>query len=206
MPTTDKWGQGIQLWQMTDAPDIPAAIKAVADGVIPRGVLRFTSSSSRGATLVGDYAPIDGMLTWLDDVKRLELRVDGAWVVIAVGTRSWTTISLATGWTHNGNLNGTFQYRVINEAGEETIQFRGGIERTSYPSTVPASWILTTSPLPSAARPSSKRTLTVPCSDISSDRITLKMDVQTDGHLSLWGTGSSVKPPWVGFNGVYTSL
>lgn len=206
MPNPDGYGQGIGLWQMTDAPSIPDAIRLVTDGVIPRGVLRFASASARGATLVGDYAPVDGMLTWLDDVKRLELRVASAWSVIAVGNREWTTISLASGWSHDGNDNGTFQYRTVSLFGEETIMFRGAIARTSWPSSVPQWWVLTSSPLPASARPTTKRTFLVSCSDTNSDRIALKVDYGPDGVISLWGTGASAKPPWVSFNGTFVSL
>lgn len=206
MPTIDKWGQGIGLWQMTDAPSIPDAIKSIADGVIPRGVLRFASASQRGATLVGDYAPIDGMLTWLIDVKRLELRSGNTWSVIAVGNRAWTTISLASGWSHDGNNNGTFQYRLVSLFGEETIMFRGGIGRTSYPGTVPGSWTLTNTALPAAARPSTIRTFLVACSDSNSDRLALKVDLKTDGHIVLLGTSATARPPWVSFNGTFVSL
>ena len=55
-------------------------------------------------------------------------------------------------------------------------------------------------------RPSTLRTVLIPCSDVSSDRIALKLDVQTDGYLQVFGTGSGVKPPWIGFNGVIVSL
>ncbi|MFG3127323.1 hypothetical protein ACGFZU_06435 [Streptomyces tendae] len=206
MPTADKWGQSIQLWQMTDAPDIPAAIKAIADGVIPRGVLRFASSSARGATLVGDQAPVDGMLTWLADVGRLELRVDGVWVVVAVGNRAWTTISLASGWSQNGNSQGTFQYRIVNLFGEDSIMFRGGIGRSSYPGTIPGSFTINSTTLPAAARPATLRTIVVPCSDVSSDRITLKLDITTGGQLTLYGISNTAKPPWIGFNGCFASL
>ncbi|WP_282083964.1 hypothetical protein [Streptomyces tendae] len=206
MPTPDKWGQGIQLWQMTDAPDIPAAVKAIADGVIPRGVLRFASSSARGATLVGDQAPVDGMLTWLADVGRLELRVDGVWVVVAVGNRAWTTISLASGWSQNGNSQGTFQYRIVNLFGEDSIMFRGGIGRSSYPGTIPGSFTINSTALPATARPATLRTIVVPCSDVSSDRITLKLDITTGGQLTLYGISNTAKPPWIGFNGCFASL
>lgn len=206
MPTPDKWGQGIDIWQMTDAPSIPDAVKAIADGVIPRSVLRFASASTRGATLVGDFAPVDGMLTWLEDVGRLELRDSGAWSVIAVGNRAWTTVPLASGWSHNGNDNGNFQYRIVSLFGEETIMFRGAIARTSWPSVVPQWWVLTSSPLPAAARPTTKRTFLVSCSDTNSDRIALKVDYGSDGVISLWGTGASAKPPWVSFNGTFVSL
>ncbi|CAL9364768.1 hypothetical protein [Streptomyces sp. enrichment culture] len=205
MPKSDGWGQDIQLWQMTDAPSIPDAVAAIADGVIPRGVLRFASASERGATLVGDYTPVDGMLTWLEDVGRLELRVDGVWVVVAVGNRAWTTVPLASGWTQNGNSQGTFQYRVVNLFGEDSLMFRGGIGRI-WTGTVLSAYTLTASPLPPAATPSTLRTLTVPCSDTNSDRIALKLDVQPDGHLKLFGFATRITPPWVGFNGVFTSL
>ncbi|MFJ9671307.1 hypothetical protein ACIRP5_11035 [Streptomyces sp. NPDC101221] len=206
MPKTDAWGQSIQLWQMTDAPDIPAAVKAVADGVIPRGVLRFSSASARGATLVDDQAPVDGMLTWLEDVGRLELRVDGVWVVVAVGNRAWTTIGLASGWSQNGNSQGTFQYRIVNLFGEDSIMFRGGISRSSYPSSIPGSFTINSTALPAAARPATLRTIVVPCSDVSSDRITLKLDITTGGQLTLYGISPTAKPPWIGFNGCFASL
>lgn len=207
MPDVDKWGQGIQLWQMTDAPSIPDAIRAIADGVIPRGVLQFPSASERGATLVGDSAPRGGMLTWLEDVKRLELRVDGEWAVIAVGARAWTTITLASGWSQNGNSQGTFQYRIVNLFGEDTIMLRGGISRASYPSTIPAYFELNTTALPPTARPGSLRTILVPCSDMGSTRIALKLDITTDGWLRLYGISRPTDlPQWVGFNGTFVSL
>lgn len=77
MPADDEYGQGIDLWQMTDAPDIPAAIKALADGVIPRSVLRYASASARGAAI---DAPVDGMMTWLIAEGRLEIYHNGSWL------------------------------------------------------------------------------------------------------------------------------
>jgi hypothetical protein len=203
MPTTDNYGQGINIASLTDAPDLPKAISDLANGVIPRGVLRFPSASTRGATIT---SPTEGMMAWLQDVDLLTLYDGSAWVVVAAGTRSWTTISLASGWTQNGNSQGTFQYRIVNMFGEDTIMFRGGISRTSYPGTLPAFFTLNANALPTSARPSTLRTIVVPCSDVSSDRITLKLDVTTDGWLSLYGVDSVNKPPWVGFNGCWASL
>lgn len=80
MTSTDSFGQGITLWQMTDAPSIPPAIQALADGVIPRGVMRFASASARGAALVGAAAPVEGMVTYLLDVNRLETYNGSDWV------------------------------------------------------------------------------------------------------------------------------
>ena len=80
MPDDDAWGQGIDLWQMTDAPSIPDAIAALADGVIPRGLLRFASASARTAALSGAGAPVEGMASWLVGEARLEIYHNGSWI------------------------------------------------------------------------------------------------------------------------------
>ncbi|MFF0736916.1 hypothetical protein ACFYVK_35545 [Streptomyces chartreusis] len=203
---TDNYGQGIDLIGLTDAPDMPKAIADLAAGVIPRSILRFASSSTRGATLAGDYAPVDGMVTYLQDVDRLEVRINGAWVTVSVGASAWTTISLASGFTQNGNSNGTLQYRLLNVSGEESIQFRGAVNRTSYPSSPPSSYVVNSSALPAAVRPSTLRSVLIPCSDTNSDRIALKLDIRTDGLLEAIGFGTATKPPWIGFNGLTVSL
>ncbi|MFE0219489.1 hypothetical protein ACFW0U_01190 [Streptomyces albidoflavus] len=206
MPPNDSYGQGIGLWAVNDAPDIPGAIAALAAGVIPRGVLRFASASTRGATLIGDRAPVGGMLTWLQDVKRLDLYDGGQWVAVSTGASLWTTISLASGFAHNGNNNGTLQYRLLSISGEDSLQFRGAVARASWPTTPEGNYVLNSTALPAAVRPQTLRTVTVPCSDASSDRIALKLDVQTNGFLNVFGTGAKVKPPWISLNGTIVSL
>lgn len=206
MPTTDAWGQGISLTSLTDAPDLPKAISDLAAGVIPRGVLRFASATTRGATLVGGQAPEEGMLSWLEDVNRLDVYDGTAWVAVSTGVSAWTTISLASGFTHNGNDNGTLQYRLLNISGEESVQFRGAVGRSSYPTSPPNSYTINSTALPSAVRPQTLRSVLVACSDTSSDRIALKLDVRTDGYLWLVGFNATAKPPWISLNGVIVSL
>lgn len=206
MPSTDAYGQGIQITSNTDAPDIPKTAQQLADGLIPRSILRFASSSARGATLTGAQAPVEGMLTWLQDVNRLDLYDGSSWVAVSTGASAWTTISLASGFTQNGNSNGTLQYRLLNISGEESLQFRGAVNRTSYPSRPPSSYVINSTALPAAVRPQTLRTVLIPCSDVSSTRIGLKLDVQTDGYLQVFGFTSTDKPPWLGFNGVTVSL
>jgi hypothetical protein len=207
MPTTDDYGQGIQLASLTDAPDIPGAIKALADGVIPRGVLSFASGTERGATLYGpSRAPVEGMLTWLRDVNRLDIFDGTTFVAVSTGASAWTTISLASGFTQNGNSNGTLQYRLLNISGEESLQFRGAIARASWPTTPASAYVVNSIALPAAVRPQTLRTVLIPCSDISSDRIALKLDIETTGILQVFGLSSTVRPPWIGFNGVTVSL
>jgi hypothetical protein len=164
MSTVDGYGQNIGLWSMTDAPSIPDAIALFAAGVLPRLRLTFASASARGATLVDDAAPVPGMLTWLTDVGRLDMYDGTAWVTVSVASRTWTTVNLASGWAQNGNSQGTFQYRIVNFAGDDTIMFRGGISRSSYPGTMPDHFTLNSTLLPASARPSTLRTIVVPCS------------------------------------------
>lgn len=206
MPTTDDYGQGISLASLTDAPDLSRAIRDLADGVIPRGRLTFASASARGATLTGAKAPVEGMLTWLNDVNRLDVWDGTTWVAVSVGRSSWTTITPESPWTQNGNNNGTFQYRLLNISGEESLQFRGALGRASYPTSPAGSYVVNNTALPSSVRPSTLRTVLIPCSDTSSERIALKLDIRTDGYLEVFGFSSTAKPPWIGFNGVTVSL
>jgi hypothetical protein len=206
VPTTDDYGQGVQIASLTDAPDANKLAKDITNAIAQRSVLRFASASTRGATLAGDYAPVEGMLTWLQDVNRLDLYDGSSWVAVSVGRSSWTTITPASPWTQDGNNNGTFQYRLLNISGEESLQFRGALGRSSYPTSPPSSYVVNNTALPSIVRPSTLRTVLIPCSDTSSERIALKLDVKTDGYLEVFGFSSSVKPPWIGFNGVTVSL
>ena len=206
MPITDDYGQNIQIAALTDAPDAGKLAKDIVNALAQRGIMRFASASARSATLTGAAAPVEGMITHLQDVNRLDHYDGSAWVAVSTGVSAWTTISLASGFTQNGNSNGTFQYRLLNISGEESLQFRGAVNRTSYPSSPPSSYVVNSTALPNAVRPTTLRTVPVVCSDISSDRIGLKMDIRTDGYLEIFGFGSSVKPPWIGFNSTLASL
>jgi hypothetical protein len=206
VPSPDIYGQGINIASLADAPDAKKLASDIANAIAQRSVLRFASASTRGATLVGDAAPVEGMLTWLQDVNRLDLYDGTTWVAVSVGQSTWKTITPESPWAQNGNNNGTWQYRILNISGEESLQFRGALGRASYPTSPTSSYVVNNTALPSAARPSTLRTVLIPCSDSSSDRIALKLDVRTDGYLEVFGFSSSVKPPWIGFNGVTVSL
>lgn len=100
MTAPDQYGQNVQIFQMTDAPSIPGAAQALADGIIPRTVMRFASASARGATLAGAYAPVEGMATYLLDVNRLEVYNGSAWVTPPQALTSTTSgLSVASGFS-----------------------------------------------------------------------------------------------------------
>ncbi|URN11381.1 hypothetical protein LUW77_03575 [Streptomyces radiopugnans] len=203
MPTTDSYGQGVQIASLTDAPDAAKLARDLADGLVPRSNLRFADAAERNATIT---APAASMEAWLK-AEKLKTVYDGTnWVVMAAGTSSWTTPTLVSGFAHNGNNNGTFQYRVVNLFGERALMLRGAVSVTYSPS-IPNSGILMASPLPTSARPSVLRTVNIPCSDVGSTRISLKLDIKTDGHLEIFGTNSTDnRPAWIGFNGTIVSL
>ncbi|MFC9620263.1 hypothetical protein ACFTXM_09765 [Streptomyces sp. NPDC056930] len=205
MPLTDSYGQGVTYPTLTDKPNAQTLGQGIVDNLTPKVVMTFASAVVRGATI---KKPVAGMVTWLKDVGRLEVYDGTAWVAFGYGANAWKNVPLASGWTNNGNSQGTFQYRVVNMYGENTIMFRGGISRSSYPATMPpfVTYTLNSSALPTGSRPSSLRSIVVPCSDTSSERITLKLDITTDGWLNLLGTNNQSKPPWIGFNGCFASL
>jgi hypothetical protein len=206
VPTTDSYGQGFTGLDYGDVPDL----KVLSDGLLKiagQSVMRFANASARNATLT---SPVAGMTAWLISERLLTVYDGGAWVAIASGTQAWTTVPLAAGYSHNGNSNGNFQYRRVNMFGEDTLMFRGAVGVTYSGTTIPNGGILNSSALPTAVRPTALRTVVIPCSDASSARITLKLDVQTDGYLRVVGTGNQpegvVTPPWIGFNGTLVSL
>lgn len=203
MPTEDDYGQGIDIAALTDGANAETLAAAIVNALTQRSIMRFTSASNRNATLT---EPVEGMMAWLQTENLLTLYDGAAWVAVSTGVSEWTTIGLASGFTHNGNSNGTLQYRLLNISGEESLQFRGAINRTSYPTNPPSSYIINSTALPTTVRPSTLRTIVVPCSDVTSERITLKLDIQPNGFLQVFGFGSSVKPPWIGFNGCLASL
>ena len=97
MTAPDKYGQGVAVWQMTDPPSIPDAAQALADGIIPRTVMRFASASTRGATLT---APEEGMSTWVKDSKRFEVYNGSTWVTPEPSLATTTTgLSAASGFS-----------------------------------------------------------------------------------------------------------
>ncbi|MFF0588389.1 hypothetical protein ACFYWD_20730 [Streptomyces sp. NPDC003781] len=207
MPTPDAYGQGIQIWSMTDAPSIPDAIKAVADGLIPRSILRFASASERGATLVDDQAPVEGMMAWLKDQNLLTLYDGSSWSVVAAGSQAWTAPALATGYTNNGNSNGTVRWRKVNLFGEDAIMWSGGLNVTyvgAGSSPANGGMFLSTT-MPAGARPTSRRTVTAACSGVNSDQLSMKIDFNTDGTVTIVAKGGA-EPPWISLNNIMYTL
>lgn len=113
MPTTDAYGQGVSIAALTDAPNAATLAQNLADGIVPRSIMRFASASARAATIT---SPAEGMVSWLQDTNSLEAYDGTGWKAVPYGSQ-WTTYSVAwTATTTNPSLgNGTLvgQYMKI---------------------------------------------------------------------------------------------
>lgn len=202
MPTTDKYAQGFAGLDYGDVPDL----KVLSDNLLlmaGQSVMRFSSASSRNANLT---SPVAGMAAWCAAEKLLTVYDGSAWVAVASGTQAWTTPSLASGYTGNGNSNGTPQYRLVNLFGESVVMWKGGLNVTYSGGTpVNSGNFIAGGTLPAAVRPTARRTVTAACSAVSSDSLSVKIDFQTDGTVGIVTQGG-VTPPWVSLNNIMYSL
>lgn len=153
MPTPDDYGQNINIASLTDAPDANKLAKDLANAIAPRSVMRFASASARGAALAGATAPVAGMATWLEDVKRLEV-YDGTNWVTPPGTLTSTTsgLTVKTGFA----LNDFSAYRegrtvmvdaYLSRTGSTINEDDGNIVDTEC-CTLPSGWRPTHSTIP----------------------------------------------------------
>ncbi|MCX4547275.1 hypothetical protein [Streptomyces sp. NBC_01500] len=203
MPLTDSYGQGVTYPTLTDKPNAQTLGQGIVDGLTPKVVMTFASAVVRGATI---KKPAAGMVAWLKDVGRLEVFDGAGWVSFGYGTNAWKTIPLASGFTGNGNSNGTPQYRVVTLFGEDTIMLRGGLNLTYTAGNIKNNGVFNSTALPTVARPATLRTVPVACSAIASTVTSLKLDIKTNGDLGIVGTGGKDLPPWVSLSGVICSL
>jgi hypothetical protein len=156
----------------------------------------------------GMPVPAVGTTVWIgfsggDITKPTYLANSIPYIPPLVLVQDWTNISLVSGFTNNGNNNGTTQFQVVDEYGSRKVNFQGGINITYPSSTIANGGTFTT--LASIARPTnaSLRTLTAACSLASSTFDSLKIDVSSSGAVSIVGTNTTtIQPPWVSLNGL----
>lgn len=118
--------------------------------------------------------------------------------------KDWTSFTLISGFTDNGNSNGNVEYQVIMEFGSIKVNLQGGLGIT-YPSSTIANDGIWCDPLPNIITPTTSpiRTLTAACSLASSTARSLKIDFKNDNTAQIVGTNTTdVQPPWVSLNGL----
>ncbi|CAM5387655.1 hypothetical protein SMICM304S_02375 [Streptomyces microflavus] len=80
MPTTDGYGQKVPYPVMSDAPNIELAFQGAVNALTKQTVLRFANANERSATLMGAFAAVPGMLSYLIAEDRWDqFDGDGVW-------------------------------------------------------------------------------------------------------------------------------
>ncbi|MEU0992015.1 hypothetical protein [Streptomyces sp. NPDC005953] len=93
MATTDDYGQGVSIASLTDPPHAEILARNIANRIVERSVMRFASAAARAAALTGATAPVEGMVTWLQDTNLLYVYDGTAWRPQSVLLMDWTALS-----------------------------------------------------------------------------------------------------------------
>ena len=142
---TDTSGQSIILPALTDPPNISVLATAL-QAVLDRAVPRFATAAARAATIT---APVEGMMSWLQDVNRLDVYNGSSWAPVLTGgtwqsySPSWTG-SVSNPNIGNGSISG--QYSRVGDSVTFGVKITTG-SSTTYGS---GSWSISL-PVPAAA-------------------------------------------------------
>ncbi|NUK09744.1 hypothetical protein HRW18_17375 [Streptomyces lunaelactis] len=188
----------LRLWEIT----VPAGVSAGTGGITWSSALddrrRYTAAYG-GITPRGWGLSFTGAYPgqYRDNGSGLDRWDGAAWQTLdpVIG---WTPVTLATGYTNNGNAQGTVRYRRIMHGGVPHLQLRGGVSWTTS-GTVPNSGNLLTSVLPANCRPVAFTSL-----PIAAGGVDIKLDAQTSGQLRL--IASTGLTTWAAFGGVQYPL
>lgn len=171
-----------------------SSLMATVSAVNSNGTVDVTRAADAypSVRLLGTYRPAVG-----DTVQIL--KAAGGWVCLGPFqttklTNGWVAPSLASGYTNNGNGNGTVQYRIIDWAGSTHVEWCGGVSWTTSGSP-PNSGKITT--LGAAGRPGSLRSVVAAGgSDV------VKVDFGTDGSVTIVPRTGSSLTTWLSLNGI----
>jgi hypothetical protein len=131
--TTDDYGQGVSVATLTDAPNAETLAKNIANAIVSRSIMRFASASARSAALTGLTAPVEGMVTWLQDVN-LQYVYDGtAWQVqSSYELMAWTNLSSLGSFAGGFSASApTPRMRKLSVLGVEVWELEGRITASS---------------------------------------------------------------------------
>jgi hypothetical protein len=94
----------------------------INDNLMNQSVMVFSNSTTRAAALT---APVEGMLTWLEDVNRYESYNGTAWVQL-INPNAWTSYTPTTTGLTLGNGTIAAKYNVVGKIILITIRFTLG--------------------------------------------------------------------------------
>lgn len=110
MATTANQGLPYQL--LTDAPNGPTLGQQLALALEPKLVMRFSNTADRTTKIP---APTNGMLSWLDDLRRLEVydSTAAAWVIVG-GNVPRARLSRSTNTSIANSSNATLPFTTTD--------------------------------------------------------------------------------------------
>lgn len=186
--------------EITRAADWSRATVAVVNGDGTVDLLSADGSTVPHVRCASSYSrPIVG------DVVVAHRAGDGNRYVagpLSTGATGWTTLPLVSGFTANGNSNGTPTYRVVSRSGTPYLELAGGVGVTTDPGTGSPTF----ANLPAAVRPLTHQSVPV-AKSLSAGIGTTKVDINADGTCVLFGTGgASSTISWISLNGVSVRL
>lgn len=116
MATSDIFGQGVSIAALTDAPDAAVLAQNIVNAIAQRSIMRFASAATRAAQLTGTAVPVEGMMSWLQDVDELDVYQSGAWVPVPFGSNAWTNYTPTwSGLTNLGSSTSRGRYRQVGK-------------------------------------------------------------------------------------------
>lgn len=190
---TDDYGQGVQILDYTDRPDLALLGKNLAAGLTPRSVMRFANASARDATIT---SPVPGMVAWVADTKLLTCWDGAAWRGMYMGSTDWSALTLNSGFTTpQGSLH-TIEFRVVNAAGTPRVEFHGSVDCTAD-----VTGQVNVATLPVGARPTSLRTLAVTRTFNAVTSGVARVEITTAGVLSVFGAAGDAVTSWFCMDG-----
>ncbi|MFG3476484.1 hypothetical protein ACGF3K_14635 [Streptomyces sp. NPDC047980] len=125
MATTDDYGQGVSIASLTDTPNAETLAKNIANAIVQRSVMRFSSASARAAALT---SPVEGMQTWLQDTNLMYHYDGSSWVPQSTETMGWTALSSLG--SYGGGVTASTpapRMRKINDHGTEVWEYEGAV-------------------------------------------------------------------------------
>jgi hypothetical protein len=190
MAGQDSYGQGIVVASLTDAPDAETLARNIADGIAQRSVMRFTSASARAATL---SSPVAGMVTYLQDVKRIEFYTGTVWSPLSAILMDWTVLSSVGSYSSGFSASTPApRMRKLSVVGTEVWEYEGAINVSS----LPVETTTTAFTFGAAHRPANGRGFIAYNSSHYGARVT----IASDGKLSFsvpTGAGVNVSKVWL---------
>lgn len=196
MATTDSYGQGVSIASLTDAPNAETLAKNIADAIVSRSVMRFASASARTAALTGVSAPVEGMVSWLQDSNLLYVYDGSAWLAQSTLLMDWTPLtsigSFASGFS--ASASPPPRMRKLIELGTEVWEYEGRIAIVS--GTLTAATTKTVFTFNAGYRPTNGRLFAGHNSSHYATRVTFA----SDGTLSFsvpTEAGNNVTNAWI---------